>query len=401
MLSSEGPRRRRNSADHTHSTIFTTIVTKGPLSRRDISALTGLSQSTITKAVQPLLAAGFVVEEKEVAQGVGRPAIPLRVNPERHHVLGIKVAARELTGVLIDPQADVLASARRPLEPGDPESVADEIARFAQELIGAHPRSSDSTEGLGVAFGGHVDSRSGTLRYAPLLGWRDVAIGEMLEVRTDLLTVVENDVNALAVAEQWFGAGRDIPSFAVVTVGAGVGCGLVLDGELLHGATGLAGELGHVVVRPEGDRCLCGNQGCLETVASEDAILRAARRAGCAVDTLDQAAALARGGDEACRCAFAEAGEALGQGISILLNLVNPARVILSGEGVIASDLLLDNLRHSLQRHTFSDAADCDLVTRPLADESWARGAAANVLRHLIDRPQQQRLAVPTLQARR
>jgi predicted NBD/HSP70 family sugar kinase len=223
----------------------------------------------------------------------------------------------------------------------------------------------------------------------------------MLEARTDLLTVVENDVNALAVAEQWFGAGRDIPSFAVVTVGPGVGCGLVLDGELLHGATGLAGELGHVVVRPEGDRCLCGNQGCLETVASEDAILRAARRAGCAVDTLDQAAALARDGDEACRCAFAEAGEALGQGISILLNLVNPARVILSGEGVIASDLLLDNLRQSLQRHTFSDAADCDLVIRPLADESWARGAAANVLRHLIDRPQQQRLPVPTLQARR
>jgi predicted NBD/HSP70 family sugar kinase len=393
--------RRRNSADHTHSTIFTTIVTKGPLSRKDISALTGLSQSTVTKAVKPLLAAGFVVEEKEQAQGPGRPVIPLRVNPERHHVVGIKVALHELTGVLIDPQADVLVSARRPVRSSDPEGVATEIAELAHHLIEREPRFAASAEGLGVAFGGHVDGRSGTLRYSPMLGWHDVPMGEMLEARTELFTVVENDVNALAVAEQWFGAGRDIPSFAVVTVGAGVGCGLVVDRELLHGATGMAGELGHVVVRPEGERCLCGNRGCLETVASEGAILRAARRAGRAVETLDEAAVLARGGDEACRRAFVDAGEALAQGISIVLNLVNPSRVILSGDGVVASDLLLDNLRESLRKHTFSDAAGCDVVTRPLADESWARGAAANALRHLIDRPQQQRLPVTALESRR
>jgi predicted NBD/HSP70 family sugar kinase len=322
------------------------------------------------------------------------------VNPQRHHVVGIKVTAHELTGVLIDPQADVLASTRRPLKSRDPEGVADEIAALADGLIGSEPRFGESTEGLGVAFGGHVDGRSGTLRYAPMLGWSDVPMGEMLEARTELYTVVENDVNALSVSEQWFGAGRDIPSFAVVTVGAGVGCGLVVDGELLHGATGLAGELGHVVVRPDGEQCLCGSQGCLETVASEQAILRAARRAGSQVDTLNEAAVLARAGDEGCRRAFAEAGEALGQGISIVLNLVNPSRIILSGEGVVASDLLLSNLQESLRKHTFSDAASCDLVTRPLADESWARGAAANALRHLIDRPQQ-RLPVTGLESRR
>jgi predicted NBD/HSP70 family sugar kinase len=401
MHAVEQPHRRRNSADHTHSTIFTTIVTKGPLSRRDIAALTGLSQSTVTKAVKPLLAAGFVVEEKEQAQGPGRPVIPLRVNPQRHHVVGIKASARELTGVLIDPQADVLASARRSLASSDPEGVAGEIAALAHELIEREARFAASAEGLGVAFGGHVDGRSGSIRYAPMLGWRNVPMGHMLEARTELFTVVENDVNALAVAEQWFGAGRDIPSFAVVTVGAGVGCGLVVDGELLHGANGLAGELGHVVVRPDGERCPCGSQGCLETVASEGAIVRAARRTGSAVETIDEAAVLARSGDEGCRRAFAEAGEALGQGISIVLNLVNPSRVILSGEGVVASDLLLDNLRESLRRHTFSDAADCDLLTRPLGDESWARGAAANALRHLIDRPQQRRLATTGLESRR
>jgi predicted NBD/HSP70 family sugar kinase len=400
MVVADRPARRPTSADHTHSTIFATIVRKGPLSRTEIAALTGLSQSTITKAVKPLLAAGFVVEEKERARGPGRPAIPLRVNPERHHVVGVKVGARELTAVLIDPQADVLASSRRSLERADPEGVAGEIAELAQELIESKPRFADTTEGLGVAFGGHVDGRSGTLRYSPVLGWRDVPMARMLEARTHLRTVVENDVNALAMAEQWFGAGRDIPTFAVVTVGAGVGCGLVVEGELLHGATGLAGELGHIVVRPEGERCVCGSQGCLETVASEGAILRAARRAGSSVETLDGAAVLARGGDEACRRAFANAGEALGQGISIVLNLFNPSRVVLSGEGVVASDLLLDNLRESLRRHTFSDAADCELVTRPLADESWARGAAANVLRHLIDRPQQ-RLPVTALEVRR
>jgi len=211
-----------------------------------------------------------------------------------------------------------------------------------------------------------------------------------------LPAVVENDVNALAVAEQWFGAGRDVDWFAVVTVGAGVGCGLVLDGGLVHGASGAAGELGHATIDPAGDLCTCGKRGCVETIATDAAILTAIRAAGGpAVESMTAAAGLAREGDDHCRAAFARAGDALGQAVALLANLVNPQRVVLSGEGIAASDLMLDALRASLTRHAFSSVADVEIVTRPLADETWARGAATTVVQRLVSRPRLRRPASP------
>lgn len=371
--------------DETAAGVFTAIVTRGPLSRRDLSKVTGLSQSTITKVVRPMVEAGYVVEEREEAQGPGRPAIPLRVNCDRHYVVGVKIAPHELIGVVTDPQARVLVSGRRALAEEEPKRVVAEVAELVDALLDGEPGLRDSAEGLGVALGGHVDPSSRSLRYSPILGWRDVPLAALLEEATGLYSVVENDVNALAVAEQWFGAGRDVASFAVVTVGAGVGCGLVLDHQLMHGATGMAGELGHVVIDPDGETCRCGARGCLETIASDGAILAAICGAGSPPHDIAEAALRARHGDVAARAAFARAGTALGRGIAILLNLVNPSRVILSGEGVVASDLLMDELRASLERHAFAGAArDCEVVTRPLSDETWARGAASNALRHLI-----------------
>lgn len=384
--------------ERTDAAIFATIVTKGPLSRRDISRLTGLSQSTITKAVKPMIQLGYVLEEKEQAQGPGRPVVPLRVNADRHYVVGVKIAHHELIGVVTDPQAEIRVSARHPWRASGPEELVAAVASLLDDLLAERPELRDRVEGLGVGLGGHVDGRTGVLEYSPILGWRDEPLADMLEKATGLYTVVENDVNALAVAEQWFGAGRDTPDFAVVTVGEGVGCGIVLDNDLVHGATGVAGELGHIVVAPDGEICRCGNRGCVETVAAEAAVLKAIADAGGPhLTSIVDAAALARRGEPAARSAFSRAGEGLGRAIAVLLNLVNPSKVVLSGEGVVASDLLIDSLRDSLERHSFSSAAaDCELLTRPLPDEAWARGAAANVLRHLIARPLQASSALGT-----
>lgn len=374
--------------DPTQGQVFATILTRGPLSRRDVARLTGLSQSTISKAVKPMLAAGYLVEGSEQVEGPGRPIVPLRVNTERHYVLGVKVTENEAIGVLTDPQGRVLSSRRRALSGAGLETVADDVAALADELRHEKPEYADEAEGLGVCLAGHVDGRTGTLRYSPVFGWRDVPLARLLEQRTGLVTVVENDVNALAVAEQWFGAGRDVDAFAIVTVGAGIGCGLILGGELLHGASGMAGELGHVTVDPDGAPCRCGKHGCLETMAADAAILDSIALAGGPVlGSVTEAAELARGGDEAARTAFARAGDALGRAVAIVLNLFEPSRLVLSGEGVVASDLLLESLDGALRRHSFGGAAErLELVTRPLADETWARGAAVNVLRHLIAR---------------
>jgi predicted NBD/HSP70 family sugar kinase len=228
----------------------------------------------------------------------------------------------------------------------------------------------------------------GEVRESPILGWHGVPLARLVAEASGLPAVVENDVNTLAIAEQWFGAGRDVDWFCVVTVGAGVGCGLVLDGQLAHGAMGAAGELGHCTIEPDGAPCSCGKRGCLETVASDGAILAAIRAAGCDPGAdIAAAAARARDGDERCRAAFARAGEALGQGIAMLANLVNPSLIVLSGEGVVASDLLLQALRESLDRHAFPSARGCDVLARPLGDEIWARGAASTVVERLVSRP--------------
>lgn len=390
-------------SDKAAAEVFGAILSRGPVSRRDVARLTGLSQSTITKAVRPMLAAGYLVEDREETQGGrGRPANPLRVSTDRHYAIGVKLSPHEIVGIVANPRAESVTSLRRPLLGRDVEDVVEELANVVAELLGRQAEFTSRVEGLGLALGGHVDGRSGTLRYSPLLGWRDVQLASMLEESTGLPTVVENDVNALAVAEQLFGAGRGVPTFAVVTVGAGVGCGLVVHGELVRGATGMAGEIGHIVIDPEGVLCACGNRGCLETIASDRGILSSiAQDGGPFLTSISEAALLAREGDDKARAAFSAAGEALGRALAVLSNLLNPSRVVLSGEGVVASDLLMDRLSESLDRHTFSNLTGTpEIVTRPLSDETWARGAAANLLRHLISKPPISRAAPAAAQRR-
>jgi predicted NBD/HSP70 family sugar kinase len=385
-------------SDRAAADVFGAILSRGPISRSQVARLTGLSQSTITKAVKPMLAAGYLVEEREETQGRGRPANPLRVSTDRHYALGIKLSPHEIVGVVVNPRAEVLASTRRGLPGRGVDEVTSEIGSVVGELLGSQPEFHSRVEGLGLALGGLVDGH-GTLRYSPLLGWRDVPLASMLEAATGLYTVVENDVNALAVEEQLFGAGRGVSTFAVVTVGAGVGCGLVVHGELVHGSGGMAGEIGHIVIDREGELCACGNRGCLETIASDKAILASiVRDGGPFLTSIGEAALLAREGNEKARAAFARAGEALGCALATLANIVNPSRVVLSGEGVIASDLLMDHLSEALDRHTFANFAGIpEIVTRPLSDEMWAKGAAVNVLRHVIGRPLTRRAARPAV----
>jgi predicted NBD/HSP70 family sugar kinase len=364
--------------------LFTSILTRGPISRRDAARAIGMSQAAVTKLVKPMIAHGYVTEQEGYSEGPGRRLIPLVIDPRRHHAIGIKATERELIGVIVDLHAEVRQSSRVPLHDRRPEAVVRAMADLARDLEQRAPDVEGANVGVGVGLGGHIDGRSGLVRYSPMFGWRDVPVRQMLADELDLPVVIENDVNSLALAEQWFGAGRDTASFAVVTVGSGVGGAIVVDGTLLHGFSGAAGELGHNIVDPAGPACHCGKYGCVETYASDGAILSAigSGRGGTPPGSLAEALALAQSGDEVARQAFARAGRALGQGLSGLVNLLNPPLVVLSGEGISASDMFMDALGEELARGSFSSAAaDCRLVVRPLPDETWARGAAAAMLR--------------------
>ncbi|GAA0931354.1 ROK family protein [Nonomuraea longicatena] len=370
--------------------VFTMVLTQGPVSRVEIARRTGLSSAAVTKAARPFIEAGYLAElaaTERTGPGAGRPASPLAVRPDREYFLGVKITHEELIGVVTDLRSEVVASAHRPLPSTAPETVAAELAALTGDLLGRSPAYRERCRCLGLAVSGDVDRATGLVRYSPFLSWHDVPLGELATGATGLAVTVENDVKALTVAEHWFGEGVGTSSFALVTIGLGIGCAVVVDDRLVTGARGVAGEIGHVPVGGDGPPCHCGGRGCVEAIAGIPAVLHAARRAlGEPELTLDGAIAAARAGDPAAREVFARAGTALGRAMAAMANLIGPERIVVSGDlpGLAAYELLEQHLRQSFTQQAFGAAADCLLVLRPRPFEQWARGAAAVAIQTLF-----------------
>ncbi|MCF3963563.1 ROK family transcriptional regulator [Streptomyces fuscigenes] len=368
--------------------VFQTLLTQGPLTRAELGRRTGLSSGAVTKVSTPLLADGWITEVGQPSgeRQPGRPATLVAVRPERARFVGVKVTGDELIGVAADLTATPLATRRAALGSREVGAVVRAIARMVASL--ADGEGGPAVHSVGVTISGDVDGHTGVVRYSPFLDWRGVRLAELVEAETGIPTVIDNDVRALTVAEQWFGAGAGLSSFALVTVGAGIGCGISVDGRLVSGAHGVSGEIGHLPVGGalgSTQVCTCGNTGCVEAVASTQAIVDQAREeTGNPGLTLADAVRLAHNGDEAARAVFTRAGHALGLAIASVANLIGPERIIISGEGVASYDLFADQIRASFTAQAFGTAADCDLVVRPLPFEAWARGGAAVAAQRLF-----------------
>ncbi len=368
--------------------VFTAVLTEGPLSRVTLARRLGLSSAAVTKAARPLIDMGYLHElaaTERTGPGAGRPASPLAVQADREFFVGVKITADELIGVVCDLCADVRATAHRPLTDPDVEAVLIELGLLVNQLLDGPGDYRSRTRRLGLAVSGDVDRTTGLVRYSPFLHWHNVPLSQRAARITGLTVTVENDVKALTAAEHWFGEGVGAESFALITVGTGIGCGLVVNGRLVSGSHGVAGEIGHIAVDATGPDCHCGGRGCVEAIAGTDAIVRQARdSSGRPELTIDEAVALARGGDERVGAVFARAGSAIGSGIAAVANLVGPARIVVSGEGLAAYDLFEAHIRAGFERQAFGAAADCPLSIRPLPFEEWARGAAAVSIQWLV-----------------
>jgi predicted NBD/HSP70 family sugar kinase len=317
---------------------------------------------------------------------------------ETRYAIGIRVTTDRLHGVMVDLDGTIVPmgsesgepNVNRTLYDSSPAAIVAGIAALREDLLSLRPDLRPHVVGLGAAVGGHVDGESGEVRLSPQLGWTaTVPLRRQLMDATGLRAVsVENDVKALAVSEQLFGQGQMYRSFALVTVGVGIGCALVLDHELYTGASGLAGEFGHLAMEPDGRPCRCGNRGCLETIAGCDAILRFVRDSWQSDPaTIDELAALARVGDNSAQAAIERAGEMLGRALSMLLNLLNLEIVLLRvEESLLATDTYIRNVRTALDKHAFSTAStDCRILPAPLTPNLEARGAASMAFRDLAD----------------
>ncbi|WP_346387287.1 ROK family transcriptional regulator [Nocardioides sp.] len=363
--------------------VMSTLVTEGAMSRADLSRRTGLTSAAVTKVVTPLADAGYLQEVgRSVSGSLGRPASLVEVCGEAAYFVGVKVTDVEILGVLVDLSGQIRATQSRKLASRDVDEVVESIGALTESLRESadHP---DRLRYVAIGISGDVDRESGLVSYSPFLRWHGVRLAQQVQAKVGLPTLVENDVRALTAGEHWFGAGVGKPSFAVVTVGAGIGCAMSVRGQVLAGVHGVSGELGHLPIA--GDRaCYCGAVGCLETVAGTAAILRDVSTA-VGSEVTDLAAAVAWGEqDPRAAAVFHEVGRVLGLGIASVVNLFGPQSVVLTGEGLVALDLVREPMRAAFVVQAYGQAIHSELIVRPLTFEAWARGAATMALQAFI-----------------
>ncbi|MFC7495632.1 MULTISPECIES: ROK family protein [unclassified Nocardioides] len=361
---------------------MTALVTEGPMSRADLARRTGLTSAAVTKVVNPLVAAGYVRENgPSLNGGLGRPASRVEVCGDAAYVVGLKVTGSEVLGVLVDLAGRVRGSLARELTARDVDTVVDTVSGITAALC-TQPEHGERLKQVAVGISGGVDG-DGLVSYSHFLGWHGVRLAPLLQARLCLPVIVENDVRALAAGERWFGAGARRASFAVVTVGAGIGCALALQDQVVSGVHGVSGELGHLPIA--GDQpCHCGATGCLDAVAATASILRdVSAVTGAEVTTLEEAVDLGRS-EAAVAEVFRVAGHAVGRGIASVVNLFGPQCVVLTGEGLVALDLIREPMRAGFVEQAYGQAIHCELIIRPLSFEAWAHGAAIIALQAFL-----------------
>jgi predicted NBD/HSP70 family sugar kinase/biotin operon repressor len=357
----------------------------GNLSRADLARLMGLSPTTITAVVADLRARGLVVEESERGEqaGRGRPPVLLRLDASAGGALGIDFGHRHLRVAVADLSRTVLAERVTDLDvDAAAEGSLDAAAAMVEDVLCEAAMDRDRIVGAGVGLPGPIDARTGTVGSSVILpGWVGLRPTEELERRVGVGVKVDNDANLGALGEVSFGAGRGLSDVLYVKVSSGIGAGLVLAGRLYHGASGLAGELGHVQVREHGDVCRCGNRGCLETVAATGAVLAALHHTQRADLGVRDVLALIAAGDPGARRVVDDAGPAIGRVLADACNILNPTAIIVGGELSTAGAPLLDGIRESIDRYAQPAIAQTvQIMPGALGERAEVLGALAAII---------------------
>lgn len=352
----------------------------GPLARTTIARELGLSPATVTSVTRELLRRGIVREAAQLPSNGGRPPVLLELVGGAATAFGVKIAPDHLVGVRVNLDADVLD--RHELKFDAAKSGAPErIAKILGDWVAGAPGNAPLL-GIGLGVPGVVDAKKATVN-APNLGWRDVALSAILQQRLQVPVLVDNDVNTLAVSERLYGRGRGFENFVTVTIGRGVGLGIVAGGDIYRGSGGGAGEFGHVSAADDGAPCSCGRRGCLETVVADPALVRQARAAGLLTSRqgIARLRALADAGNEGACAIFGAAGTVLGRAVANLANVLSPGLVLVSGEGTQAWTHIAEAFENAFRLHLFPPLSGVQVEVDPWDDMKWAVGAAALVLR--------------------
>lgn len=365
------------------SAILGLLGTRGPTSRADIARALDISPATVTQLTKALIARGLVTELEHAPSQGGRPARLLGITSTKIGAIGAKVTANHVAIVDVELDGTVRTTSSHPFNPDAPDAL-DALGHILGSAVDDH---AGTLLGVGVGIPGSVDSQASGVVDAPTLGWNDAQVGPVLRRALGVPVLVENDVNTLAVADRLYGEGRDHSTYLVVTIGRGIGCGIVVDGALYRGAAGGAGEIGHVPLTMDGPLCGCGSRGCLEAYIGEDALVREALERGVigprgTVAGLRQAA---DAGDATAKAVYRTAGERLGSALAGVVHTIDPEILIILGEGIDAWQHWEAGFEASFRGHLQPSRRGLPFVIEPWDESKWALGAAALVLASPFD----------------
>lgn len=355
------------------------VLLHGPIPRSELARRLDLSPQSLTRLAKPMLDDGLLVESGDGRAASGRPTRPLDVVATSHHFAGVKLTGDTAYGVLTTLRAQVVATHRRPLPDRSPEAVAGQVG----DLVEALRQETGTLTAVGVSLGGQVvDGRH--VAQAPFLEWADVAFADLVEEAAGDPTYVDNDLLSLTRAEQWFGAARSCDHFAVLTIGYGVGYGLVVHDQIVASRDAGLGLVGHLPLDPTGPLCERGHQGCAMSMLTIPGITaRVSVGLGRPVD-YKEFLQLVRAGHPVATHVAVTSAKALGQLVATIGNLVMPKKILLTGDGIGLVDVARRHLDEAISRDRDPSADPLEIEVQHVGFNEWARGAAVTAIQAFV-----------------
>ncbi len=379
---------------HNSKLVLKTIYDSGQISRAEIARTTKLTRPTVSDVVAGLMEQGLVEEVGYAPSTGGKRAVLLSVVDDSRHLIGLDLARGDFRGAVINLRGEIKDRVDLPLQGRDGDAALALVYDLVDALVEA---ASSPLLGIGIGAPGLVDAVNGVMHQAVNLNWRDVPLRSLLQGRYGLPVHMANDCQVAALAEYTFSDGSNNQDLVVVNVGWGVGAGIVLNGQLLHGNTCGAGEIGHVTVVEAGEQCQCGNFGCLETVASTRAIVRRAHAiaknnpdsllyqfaATPEMVSFDTVLQMFDAGDEVVRQVMREVGQSLGVAAANLVGVLGSCRILIAGQVTGFGPSLIDAIREEMVKRALpSLARSTEVGFVSLGSDIVLRGASALLLSH-------------------
>ena len=379
--------------------VFDRIRAAGHIPRVQLAKELGVSPASVTTLTGELIDMGLIEEiaaPRDADSGRGRPAVALGVRASAYLVAGLKVSDRDMSAVIVDFSGRLLADHHLERHPAA-MALADLVDAIETLLDAVCEKASiarSALSGVGVALPGYIDSAGGIALWSSVLRERNAPVAAAVSKRLGLTVHIDNDANLCALAELWFGAGRSRSDFAVVTIEYGLGMGLVINHRLYRGAQGLGMELGHTKVQLDGALCRCGQRGCLEAYVADYALAREATTALDWTNKGGQSMSIlleslydhAKAGNQSARSIFHRAGRYLALGLANVVNLFDPALIILSGERMRFDYLYAADTLAEMKAHTLNTGRPLPPIEiHAWGEMLWAHGAAALALSALTD----------------